>query len=75
MKKLKYLGILAILPLLTLALTTDYIGEADAAKAEGSPGTVSPKSYGSANKDIVCGDKLCSELKENSSQIELVLAT
>ena len=27
---LKYLGFLAILPLLTVALTTDYIGEADA---------------------------------------------
>ena len=75
MKKLKYLGILTILPLLTVALATNFIGEADATKAEGSPGAQAPKSYGSANEDIVCGDKLCSELKEDSSQIELVLAT
>jgi len=32
---LKYLGFLAILPLLTVALTIDYFGEADATKAAG----------------------------------------
>ena len=51
---------LAILPLALVALTPDLIGEADALKAEGSPGSQSPKSYGSATDDIVCGDKLCS---------------
>ncbi len=56
----KYIGLLAILPLAIVALSPDLIGEADAAKAEGSPGTVSPKSYGSATDDIVCGDSLCS---------------
>ena len=59
-QKIKYLGLLVILPMLTVVLTTDYIGEADAKKAEGSPGAVPPKSYGSKTKDIVCGDRLCS---------------
>ncbi len=56
----KYIGLLAILPLALVALTPDLIGEADAVKAEGSPGSQSAKSYGAANADIVCGDKLCS---------------
>ena len=45
-KSLKYFGILAILPLLTIALTIDYSSEADGAKAVGPKGA---KSYGSAN--------------------------
>ncbi len=57
----KYIGLLAILPLAIVALAPDLIGDAYALqKAEGSPGTVSPKSYGSATADIVCGDRLCS---------------
>ncbi len=59
-QKSKYIGILAILPLALVAITPDLIGEADAQKAEGSPGTISPKSYGSATDDIVCGGVLCS---------------
>ncbi len=56
--KLKYLGFLAVLPLLTVALTVDYSSEADAAtKASG----VGAKQYGSATKNKVCGDRLCSE--------------
>ena len=56
--KLKYLGLLAVLPLLTVALTTDYSSEADAlTKASG----VGAKQYGSATKNKVCGDRLCSE--------------
>jgi len=56
--KLKYLGLLAILPLLTVALTTDYSSEADAiTKGSG----VGAKQYGSATKNKVCGDRLCSE--------------
>jgi len=39
--------------------------ESDAIKAKGSEGITSPKSYESANDGIVCGDKLCSEIKEN----------
>ncbi len=59
-QKMKYIGLLAILPLAMVALSPDFVGEADAQKAEGSPGQVSPKSYGSATNDIVCGASLCS---------------
>ncbi|GBF23679.1 hypothetical protein MnTg01_00004 [archaeon MnTg01] len=57
---IKNLGLLAILPLVMVALSADLIDQADAQKAEGSPGHVSPKSYGSATADIVCGGVLCS---------------
>ncbi len=59
-QKIKYIGLFAILPLAMIALSPDFIGEADAQKAEGSPGAQSPKSYGSATDDIVCGASLCS---------------
>ncbi len=55
----KYIGILAILPLVLVALTPDLIGQADAQPAVGN-GDPAPKSYGSATADIVCGDRLCS---------------
>jgi len=64
MNIIKYLGLLAILPLFTMALTTSYvIEEADALKSQGSnaPGRVGSDSYGSANKFVVCGGVLCSE--------------
>jgi len=56
----KYIGLLAILPLALVAFSPDLIIEADAQKANGSPGSQSPKSYGSATDDIVCGASLCS---------------
>jgi len=59
-QKSKYIGILAILPLVMVAMAPDYLSEAAAQPAEGSPGSVSPKSYGSATDDIVCGASLCS---------------
>jgi len=59
-QKMKYIGLMAILPLAMIALAPDYISEADAQKAEGSPANQSPKSYGSATSDIVCGASLCS---------------
>ena len=59
-QKLKNLGLLAILPLVMVALSANLVDEADAQKSEGSPGQVSPKSYGSATDDIVCGASLCS---------------
>jgi len=59
-QSLKYIGLLAILPLALVALSPDLILDASAQKAEGSPGSVSPKSYGSSTDDIVCGDRLCS---------------
>ena len=55
----KYIGMVAIMAIFALATISGNIGEADAKKAEGSPGSQSPKSYGSATDDIVCGDKLC----------------
>src|SRR3990167_9269803 len=58
MKSIKYFGLLLILPLITMALTTNYIIEADAEKGQGVPSS----SYGSKNKGIVCGDRLCSEI-------------
>ncbi len=59
-QKLKNLGLIAILPLVMVALSADLIDKADAQKSEGSPGQISPKSYGSATDDIVCGASLCS---------------
>ena len=66
-QKLKNIGLLAILPLVMVALSGNLIDQADATKAEGSPGHVSPKSYGSATDDVVCGDRLCSA-SEGSSE-------
>ena len=59
-QKMKYIGLMAILPLAMIVLAPDYISEADAQKAEGSPSQISPKSYGSATSDVVCGGSLCS---------------
>ncbi|MGI0081914.1 MAG: DUF7482 domain-containing protein, partial [Nitrosopumilaceae archaeon] len=59
-QKLKYLGFLAILPVLTVALTGGFV-DADAAlkKGSGSPNTAT-------NSKKVCGDRLCSEVKKES---------
>ncbi len=65
-KKLRYIGLLAILPLVMVALSPELVDDAFAQKGEGSPGTQSPKSYGSATSDIVCGDRLCSETEGSS---------
>jgi hypothetical protein len=56
----KYVGMVAIMSIFALAAVSGQIDVASADKAEGSQGTQSPKSYGSATDDIVCGDKLCS---------------
>ena len=55
----KTIGLVAILPLLMVAITADITQDAFAEKADGSPGTQSPKSYGSATDNVVCGDDLC----------------
>ena len=60
-KVLKYAGMLAILSVFVVAAAPDYIGTADAAQATGSPGTISPKSYGAATQSIVCGGALCGD--------------
>ena len=55
----KYIGLVVIVAIFALATVSGSIGEADAQKADTSD-RLSPKSYGSATSDIVCGDKLCS---------------
>ena len=57
-KTLKYLGLLVLLPLFTVALTTNFVYDADAAKAQGKTST----QYGQKTIGIVCGDRLCSEI-------------
>ncbi len=59
-QKIKYIGLFAILPLAMVALAPELIDDAYAQNSEGSPGQISPKSYGSATEDIVCGASLCS---------------
>jgi len=61
MTKTKYLALLAILPIFAAIIMVNNIGTSDAAVATGSPGTLSPGSFGSATAGIVCGDRLCSE--------------
>jgi len=56
----KYIGLFAILPLAMVAFAPELIDVAFAQKSEGSPGQISPKSYGTATEDIVCGASLCS---------------
>ena len=67
----KYIGLLAILPLALIAFSPDLISEADAQKAEGSPGNQSPKSYGSATDDIVCGASLCSTAEGSEDPVNV----
>jgi len=59
-KILRSVGLLAILSLGMVALAPELIGDVYGQEAEGSPGQQSPKSYGSATNDIVCGASLCS---------------
>ncbi|QMU53553.1 MAG: hypothetical protein GKS07_00670 [Nitrosopumilus sp.] len=55
-KSLRYIALLAILPLFTAGLTTDYFSDAEALKSQG---TTSSK-YGSSTN--ICGLSLCSEI-------------
>ena len=59
-QKLRNIGLLAILPLAMISLAPELISDVYGEKAEGSQGTQSPKSYGSATDSVVCGDRLCS---------------
>lgn len=59
-QSLRYFGLLAVLTLAVAAISPDLIEDASAEKAKGSPGSVAPKSYGSATNNQVCGDRLCS---------------
>ncbi len=55
-KSLRYIALLAIIPLFTTGLTTDYFTDADALKGKG----VGTSQYGSSTG--VCGLQLCSEI-------------
>jgi len=73
MKKIiTFVGLLALLPLLTFAITENYPSDAEATKSAGGdePGRVGVKSYGSSNNDIVCGDRLCSEVDDRKDSVE-----
>ena len=73
MKKIiTFVGLLALLPLLTFAITENYPSDAEATKSVGDdePGRVGVKSYGSSNNDIVCGDRLCSEVDDRKDSVE-----
>ena len=65
-KTLKYLGLLVLLPLFTVALTTNFVNDADAIKAQGK----STNQYGKATASIVCGDRLCSEIPGGRAAFE-----
>lgn len=62
-KSLRYLAILALIPLFTTGMDSNYFVEVDAAKSQGSNalGRVGVNSYGSANAGVVCGDVLCKD--------------
>ena len=55
-KSLRYIALLAILPLFTAGVTTDYFSDAEALKSQGT-GT---SQYGSSTG--ICGLQLCSEI-------------
>ena len=61
-QKIKYIGLLALIPLLTVPLTIDY-AVADTSRAQGHPGG-DVRAFGDKTKHIVCGDKLCSEIDD-----------
>jgi hypothetical protein len=69
---LKIIAFLAILPVFTAALTQNYFIEADAEKSDGknTPGRIGVQSYGSANKGVVCGDRLCSEVSVTPKPVQ-----
>jgi len=73
MKKIiTFVGLLVLLPLFTFAITENYPSDAEATKSAGgdAPGRVGVKSYGSSNNDIVCGDRLCSEVDDRKDSVE-----
>jgi len=55
-KTQKFIGLFAILPLALVALSPDFIGDADAANV-GSQDVIGRQGY---QPDKVCGDRLCS---------------
>lgn len=62
---MKFYTLLILAIILSGSIFLSGIETVDAIKAKG---TKSPKSFGKATSDIVCGDKLCSELLQNISK-------
>ncbi len=60
-KSLRYIALLAIVPLFTTGLTTDYFTDAEAYKSQG----VAVKKFGSQTN--ICGLQLCSEIPGGKS--------
>ncbi len=63
-KTQKFIGLLAILPLALVALSPDFIGDADAANV-GSQDVIGRQGY---QPDKVCGEGLCSDSASASSE-------
>jgi len=61
MTKLKYVGLLVILPLFVGIMIGMSIQSSQAQLTEERIGALPPKSYGAATAGIVCGDRLCSD--------------
>ena len=55
--KIRYLASFTVLSLLSILLTTGFVGESEGLKSVGR----GANDYGSNTKGIVCGDRLCSE--------------
>ncbi len=70
-KTMKYLALLTILPLIAVVMTSESITDAFALKAKG----VGTSQYGSATKNMVCGDRLCSEYEGGRAGYEEKLKT
>jgi len=68
----KLIAVMAIVPILVLVVASENISFIDASPATGSEGTQSPKSYGSATSDTVCGDKLCKDVSPKAKMPEKI---
>lgn len=68
-KTIQILFIMTVLMTSATAASVDLIPNVEALKSQGNnvPGQVGANSYGSANNSIVCGDRLCSEIKPEIS--------
>lgn len=62
---MKFYTLLILLIIFSSGVFLSGIDAADAIKAKG---TKSPKLFGKATSDIVCGDKLCSEISQSTSK-------
>ena len=74
-KQIRNLSLFALMSMTLLVANPFLVEDASAYKSQGSPGMLSPKSYGSATSDIVCGAMLCSEMADSSSQVYEKTAT